>query len=105
MKGLFRENMLLEVFIKSKNAYYKSIVQEVNEEDLAIGIPMKKRDLAILPEGESLVFRLNARDALYYFKSKVIGTKKSGQVLLYLISCPRRCKGSREGSFSAFSAC
>lgn len=102
MKGLFRENMLLEVFIKSKNAYYKSIVQEVNEEDLAIGIPMKKRDLAILPEGESLVFRLNARDALYYFKSKVIGTKKSGQVLLYLISLPEEVQRQQRRQFFRF---
>ena len=102
MKGLFRENKLLEVFVKSKNTYYKSIVQEVNEDNLAIGIPMKNREHAAFSEGESLVFRLNTHDAVYYFKSKVIRTKKSGQVLLYLISPPEEVQRLQRRQFFRF---
>lgn len=102
MKGLFRVNMLVEVFVNSKNTYYKSIVQEVNEEDLAIGIPMKKRESVALPEGETLFFRLKTRGAFYYFKSKVIGTKKSGQVLLYLISLPEEVQRQQRRQFFRF---
>jgi c-di-GMP-binding flagellar brake protein YcgR len=102
MKGLIRENMLLEVFDQNKNTFYKSIVQEVNEEDFAIGVPMKKNEQVALHEGESLVLKFVLEDALYYFQSKVAGVKISGQVLLYLIPWPEKVQRLQRREFFRF---
>ncbi len=89
MKNLVRENMLLEVYDQNNNIY-KSIVQEVNEENFAIGVPTKKNEQVALNEGQILGLKFVLEDALYYFQSKVAGVKISGQVLLYLISWPEK---------------
>lgn len=87
---LFYENMLLEVYDHQKQVYGKSIVQEVNRDNIAIGVPMKKKEKIALQEGEEYTFRAALEDALYYFQSRVLRTKFSGNVLLYLISWPQK---------------
>ena len=89
-KNLFYENMLLEVYDHRKQVYGKSIIQEVNEDNLAIGIPMKKNEQVALQEGATYNFRAVLDDGLYYFAGEVLGTKSSGHVMLYIISRPQQ---------------
>lgn len=91
-RKLFHENMLLQVYEPERDVYAKSILQEVNEDSIAIGVPMIKSDGVPLREGEEYTFSLAHEDGLYYFQSKVLGTKMSGNVLLYLISWPVEIK-------------
>lgn len=91
-RKLFHENMLLQVYDPERKTYAKSILQEVNEDSIAIGVPMIRSDGVALREKEEYTFRAAREDGLYYFQSKVLGTKMSGNVLLYLISWPADIK-------------
>jgi c-di-GMP-binding flagellar brake protein YcgR len=89
-KNLFYENMLLEVYDHRKQVYGKSIIREVNDDNLAIDIPMKKKEQVVLQEGVTYSFRAVLDDGLYYFAGEVLGTKYSGHVMLYIISRPQQ---------------
>ena len=89
-KNLFYENMLLEVYDHRKQVYGKSIIREVNDDNLAIDIPMKKKEQVVLQEGVTYSFRAVLDDGLYYFAGEVLGTKSSGHVMLYIISRPQQ---------------
>jgi c-di-GMP-binding flagellar brake protein YcgR len=99
LKSIFYENMLLEVYDHQHQVYGKSIIQEVNRDNIAIGIPMKKKEQVVLQEGTVYSFRAVLDDALYYFSSKVLGTKLSGYVLLYLISWPQKVERRQRRNF------
>lgn len=88
MRKTLRENMLIEVYDQENNVYYKSIIQEVNPDSIAIGIPMKDRKQLFLHEGTPWTLRLVMDKAVYSFKSRLVGRKYSGRVPLYLISWP-----------------
>lgn len=100
IKDLFRENMLLEVYDSASGVYYKSLLQEVDDTGLAIGIPMMGGKSMILQQESSYLCRVPQEDALYYFRSKVIGGKKEDRVPLYLLSWPDRLeRHQRRGYF------
>lgn len=99
LQQFFYENMLLEVFDHEKQLYGKSIVQEVNSDHIAIGVPMVKTGLLPLQEGETYTFRAVRDDALYEFQSRVLGTKVSGEVMLYLLSPPEKLKRKQRRRF------
>ncbi len=88
MRKTLRENMLVEVYDQENDVYYKSIIQEVNPDSIAIGIPMKERKQLLLHEGTAWTLRLVLGNAVYFFKSRIVGRKYSGRVPLYLISWP-----------------
>jgi len=102
LKNLFHENMLLEVYDHNGRAYCKSIIQEVNKDNIAIGIPMKMQEQVVLQEGAAYTFRVVLDDALYYFRSRVLGTKISGHVILYLISWPQKVERRQRRHFFRF---
>ncbi|NLC10895.1 MAG: hypothetical protein GX767_01400 [Firmicutes bacterium] len=88
IRELFRVNQLLEVYDKQKGIYFKSIVQGVDPDNLVIGVPMAKREMLQMQEGQSFSLRLLAKDAQYFFSSTVLGQKVANGLLLYLISWP-----------------
>lgn len=89
IRNLFRENMLLEVCGPAGEVYYKSLLQEVNKDNLAIGVPMKDGEELDLREGSGYLFRLPSENAMFYFRSKVEGKKTSDSVPLYLLAWPK----------------
>ncbi|NLJ55821.1 MAG: hypothetical protein GX334_02100 [Firmicutes bacterium] len=101
-KGLFRENILLEVFDHESGIYYKSLIQEVNETDIAVGIPMKEGKQLLLRYAERYFFRIFLVDALYSFHSTVLGEKSCGQVSLYLLSWPDKIERSQRRRYYRF---
>lgn len=103
IRSFFRENMLLEVYDHESGVYYKSLIQEVNAANLAIGIPMKEGKQLLLQEKDSYFFRVFLEDALYSFQSEVQGRKKSGQVFLYLLSWPSKIERSQRRRFYRFA--
>ena len=104
-KNLFYENMLLEVYDHRKQVYGKSIIQEVNDDNLAIGIPMKKNEQVALQEGVTYSFRAVLDDGLYYFVGEVLGTKSSGMLCFILFPARNKCKDVREEIISVFPVC
>lgn len=101
-KNIFRENERIEVFDNSQNIYYKSIIQEINRDNIAIGVPMGKQGQLFLYRGEMCSFRIISKEAHYYFKSKVLGRKYSGRIPLYLISWPEEVKRVQQRAFFRF---
>lgn len=103
VKDFFRENELLEVYDPSSESYYKSIIQEVNDDNMAIGVPMKGLERYPMEEGSTLTFRMIVQGALYYFQSEVRGQRYSGNVLLYLISWPEKLERRQRRKFFRIS--
>ncbi|HHU76958.1 MAG TPA: hypothetical protein GXZ24_08730 [Firmicutes bacterium] len=100
--NIFRENGLIEVYDDTKEIYYKSIIQEVNRDNIAIGIPMGNRGQLYLYKGDICTFRILHKDAHYYFKSKILGRKRSGRILLYLIDWPEEVKRIQKRAYFRF---
>ena len=67
LKRIIFMNMLLEVYDEKDHLYYKSIVQEVNDDFFAIGIPMAERKKLNMPLNTTWNFRTTLKDALYCF--------------------------------------
>ncbi|NMB40935.1 MAG: hypothetical protein GX996_03255 [Firmicutes bacterium] len=98
-KKIFRENMLLEVHDHRRRVYGKSIISEISDDHLVIGVPMKKRELIDLQEGTVYIFKMTLDDALYYFRSEVLGTKISRDLVFYLISWPQKAERLQRRNF------
>jgi len=101
-KKMFRENERIEVFDEIENVYYKSIIQEVNRDNIAIGVPMGNQGQLLLYKNQIRTFRIIYKDAHYYFKSKVLGRKKSNNLLLFLIAWPAELKRIQQRAFFRF---
>lgn len=101
-KKIFRENERIEVFDEIEKIYYKSIIQEVNRDNIAIGVPMGNQEQLFLYKNQVKTFRIIYQDAHYYFKSKILGRKKSNNLLLFLIAWPSEVKRIQQRAFFRF---
>jgi len=101
-KNIFRENERIEVLDDIQKIYYKSIIQEVNTDNIAIGVPMGKQGQLFLYGAEERTFRFIYNNTQYFFKSKVLGRKYSGRIPLYLISWPEEVKRVQQRAFFRF---
>lgn len=99
VKIIFRENMPIEVYDEENDVYYKSIIQEVDEGSLAIGVPMKGQDQFILREKKEYALRLAFGDGLYSFSSKVTGRRRSNNIPLFVLEWPDEIKRSQRRQF------
>ena len=88
IRSVFRENLLLEVFEPGQEIYYKSIIQGVHEDYIAIGIPLCKQEQLYMAENSTWDFRLYLKDTLYYFSSPFLEYHEGERVPLYLIGWP-----------------
>lgn len=88
IRTLFRENLLLEVFEPEQQIYYKSIIQEIHDDYIGIGMPMRKQKYLSMPKDSTWEFRLIRRDNLYYFHSPCLNYHKGERVPLYHIDWP-----------------
>ncbi|NMD43436.1 MAG: hypothetical protein GYA86_09030 [Firmicutes bacterium] len=91
-RRLFRINQPLEVFNPEQKIYYKSIIQELADDHIVIGIPLRLRRALNLAEGTAWDFRFTLEDSLCYFRSKCLGVKKEGTLQLFRIARPRELK-------------
>ncbi len=101
-KNFFRENKLLEVYDEAENVYYKSIIQEVNRDNIAIGVPMGNQGQLFLYTDDICTFRIVYKEAQYYFKSKILGRKRSNRIPLYLIDWPEEVKRVQKRAYFRF---
>ncbi len=88
IRSLFRENLLLEVLEPEQQIFYKSIIQEIHDDYIAIGMPMRKQKYLSMPKDSTWEFRLIRRENLYYFHSPCLDYHKRERVPLYLIDWP-----------------
>ncbi len=101
---IFKENMLIEVYDEESKVYYKSLIQEVDDTAFAIGVPMKGKSQLIMREKNDYNMRVTVGDALYSFNSEVIGRKRSGNVLLFVLAWPEEIKRSQRRQFFRLAA-
>jgi len=101
-KNIFRENERIEVLDDIQKIYYKSIIQEVNTDNIAIGVPMGKQGQLFLYRAEVRTFKFIYNNTQYFFKSKVLGRKYSGRIPLYLIAWPEEIKRVQQRAFFRF---
>ena len=90
IRSVFRENLLIEVFEPEQQIYYKSIIQEVHDDYVDIGIPLRKQKQLDMAENSTWEFRLIVKDTLYYFRSRCLGYQEEEQVTLYRIAWPEK---------------
>jgi c-di-GMP-binding flagellar brake protein YcgR len=102
IKNLFRVNMRLDVYDQKNQVYYQSTIQEIDEDHIALGVPVKKQRQLFLQDGETYSFRLPVDDALYSFKSKILGKKFNGHIPLYLMDWPEDVERSQRRQFFRF---
>lgn len=102
IRSIFRENLLIEVFEPGQEIFFKSIIQEVNDDYIAIGMPLRKQKQLFMAKNSSWEFRLVLRDTLYYFRSRCLGQKKGEQVPLYLITWPEEVRRVQRRQFFRF---
>lgn len=99
VKKIFRENMPLEVYDQASEVYYKSIIQEVEDGKIAIGVPMKGQNQLMMREKKTYDLRMAVGDALYSFSCRVIGRRRSGNVSLFVLEWPDEIKRSQRRQF------
>lgn len=102
IRSLFKENLLIEVLESGSDTYYKSIVQEVTNDYFAIGLPMSKQRSLKMNKNSKWVFRLTLKDSLYYFRSRCVGLKKSGNIPLFMIGWPEEVRKVQRRQFFRF---
>ncbi len=91
IRKLFWENLRLDVYDKRRDAYFKSLIQEINPDNIGIGMPMLQKSYLYMPTGSQWFFRLVHKDVLYNFYSTMIGKKSSdSHISLYLIDWPAK---------------
>ncbi len=91
-RRMFRINQPLEVFNPEQKIYYKSIIQELADDHIVIGLPLRLRRALNLAEGTAWDFRFTLEDSLCYFRSRALGGKEEGPLQLYRIAWPRELK-------------
>ncbi|MCW3488727.1 flagellar brake protein [Dethiobacter alkaliphilus] len=89
----------LEVMLLPDGDYYKSSVQEVDKESVAINIPIHQGRYLLLQPGEMVRVEFAIKDAIYRFESKVLGRKKSNNVPLIILERPTRFARRQRRSF------
>jgi c-di-GMP-binding flagellar brake protein YcgR len=87
-KSRIQINQKIEVAVDPQDGFYKSLVQEVDEEKLSITIPGRQGKNLILHEGDRVHVRFTVKDAAYSFESTVMDRKKSNQVILFVLGMP-----------------
>ncbi len=92
IRKIFRVNHPLEVFNPDQNIYYKSIIQELAEDYIVIGMPLRNRRRMYLDSDATWDFRLTLEDSLYYFRSKLLGEREEGLLQFFLIAWPYELK-------------
>ncbi|HHX94579.1 MAG TPA: hypothetical protein GX691_01965 [Clostridia bacterium] len=84
-------NSKIDIQINGEGIFYKSSVQEVNSDYIAIHIPSHRGSVVYLEPGDSVKGRVYSKDAQYLFDSTVLG-KKLDRVVLFLLAVPSKLK-------------
>jgi len=87
---LFKVNTKMDVQVK-EGIYYKTSVQEITDDYIAIYVPSYKgRELQLVP-GDYIKARVYSEDAQYVFNTTVLGRKEE-RIVLYLLAHPVNVK-------------
>ncbi|NLO89007.1 MAG: hypothetical protein GX088_01535 [Clostridia bacterium] len=88
---LFKINAKMDIKREGERVYFKTSIQEVTDEYIAIHVPSHQgREMSLEP-GDYVNARVFMEDAQYVFNSTVLGRKKD-RVLLYKLSIPSNIK-------------
>lgn len=84
-------NSKIDIQINGEGVFYKSSVQEISSEYIAIHIPSHLGSIVYLMPGDSIKGRVYSKEAQYFFNSTVLG-KKLDRVILFLLAVPSKLK-------------
>ena len=86
---IIKINMRLLVLDKETGLGYKSTIQEINPENIAISVPVRDLYRRLPQNSAKLKFFINADDAVITFSSSIVGSKADEMIFLYLIAWPQ----------------
>ncbi|PKM81500.1 MAG: hypothetical protein CVU88_03910 [Firmicutes bacterium HGW-Firmicutes-13] len=88
-KFRFRVNEIFELALEEEGTYYKTIIQEVSENYIIIGLPVSKGETLLLYEDDRVILKKIRADAVYYFSSEITARLNDDNVPLYKLCIPR----------------
>jgi|GEM_PF-5527359 len=89
LKKILKVNMRLLVLDKKNSSTYKSTVQEINPENIAISVPMNDMHGRLPKDSLILKFFVYVDDAVITFSGAIVGGKADEKIPLYLIAWPQ----------------
>ncbi|MFW0860926.1 MAG: flagellar brake protein [Dethiobacter sp.] len=81
---------------------FKSLIQELDGETVAVTVPYRQGKYLLLHSGEMVRVEFVVSDAIYGFQAKVLGRRKSNNVPLVLLSRPAFFTRKQRRSFVRF---
>ena len=89
LKKILKVNMRLLVLDKKTSSTYKSTIQEINPENIAVSVPMSDMYGRLPKDSRMLKFFLYVDDAVITFYGAIAGGKPDEKIPLYLIDWPQ----------------
>jgi len=90
LRKILRANMRLLVVDKKTSSSYKSTIQEINPDNIAVSIPMGDMQSRLPKDSSMLKFLVYADDAVITFTGSVVGSKvEDKNIPLYLVAWPQ----------------
>ena len=91
-------NNKIDVQLEGRGVFYKSMIQEVTDDYLAVSVPSHRgREITLIP-GDVLKCRVYSEDAQYNFSTTVLG-KKLESLRLILLATPTRVERTQNRDF------
>lgn len=87
-KSRLRLNQKIEVRKDSDPQFFKSSIQELDDETLSVTIPVRAGQRLMLHPGDRVRVQFVVGDASYYFDTTMLARKRSNQVVLFVLARP-----------------
>jgi c-di-GMP-binding flagellar brake protein YcgR len=87
-KSRLRINQKIELRKDPDPAFFKSSIQELSEDTLAVTVPVKAGQRLMLYPGDRVRVQFVINDASYYFDTTMLSRKQSNQVPLFVLARP-----------------
>ncbi|MBT9173524.1 MAG: Flagellar brake protein YcgR [Syntrophomonadaceae bacterium] len=92
----------IEIMQLPEGERFKSLIQELDGETVAVTVPYRQGKYLLLRDGEMVRVEVVLSDAIYGFQAKVLGRRKSNHVPLVLLSRPVFFTRKQRRSFVRF---
>lgn len=78
----------IEVSKDEESGFYKSSIQELDEDTISVAVPIRQGRRLPLRQGDTVRVQFTVDDAIYSFQATVLEQKKSNDVHLYVLTRP-----------------
>lgn len=89
LRKILKKNMRLVVVDKKTNSSYKSTIQEINLDNIAVSLPLGDMQSRLPRDSSMTKFIIYVDDAVITFHSSIVGSRADEKIPLYLIAWPQ----------------